>query len=101
MTLVLQRKPQFDSQFRIQIDHADAVMALGTDTNMFPWIVLIFRVDHVITEDVVVHIFIIACILCQRFMRNNFSLQRKEQRDRSGPAVFFDYGITNDALFFR
>ena len=59
MTLVLQRKPQFDSQFHIQIDHADAVMALGADTNMFPWIVLIFRVDHVITEDVVLHIFII------------------------------------------
>ena len=59
MTLVLQRKPQFDSQFRIQIDHADAVMALGADTNMFPWIVLIFRIGHVITEDVVLHVFIV------------------------------------------
>ena len=59
MTLVLQRKPQLDSELCIQIDHADAVMALGADTNMFPWIVLIFRVDHVITEDVVLHIFII------------------------------------------
>ena len=59
MTLVLQRKPQFDSQFHIQIDHADAVMALGADTNMFPWIVLIFRVDHVITEDVILNMLIV------------------------------------------
>ena len=31
--------------------------------------------------------------LVSMFVRNNFSLQRKEQWDQSGPAVFFDYGI--------
>ena len=59
MTLVLQRKPQFDSEFRIQIDHTDAVMAFGADTNMFPRIVLILWIGHVITENVVLHIFIV------------------------------------------
>ena len=59
MTLMLQRKPQFDAELCIQINHTDAVMAFGADTNMFPWIVLIFRVGHVITENIVLHIFIV------------------------------------------
>ena len=59
MTLMLQRNPQFDPELGIQIDHADTVMAFGADTNVFPWIVLILWVSHVITEDVVLHIFIV------------------------------------------
>ena len=59
MTLMLQGKPQFDPEFGIQIDHTDAVMTFGADTNVFPRIVLILWVSHVITEDVVLHVFII------------------------------------------
>ena len=59
MTLMLQGKPQFDPEFGIQIYHTDAVMTFGADTNVFPWIVLILWVSHVITEDVVLHVFIV------------------------------------------
>ena len=59
MTLMLQGKPQFDPEFGIQIDHTDAVMAFGANTNVFPRIVLILWVSHVITENVVLHVFII------------------------------------------
>ena len=59
MTLMLQRKPQFDPELSIQIDHANTVMAFGADTNMFPRIVLILWIGHVITENVVLHIFIV------------------------------------------
>ena len=59
MTLMLQGKSQLDSELGIQIDHANAVMAFGADTNVFPRIVLILWVSHVITEDVVLHVFIV------------------------------------------
>ena len=59
MTLMLQRNPQFDPELGIQIDHADTVMAFGADTNMFPRIVLILWIGHVITENIVLHIFIV------------------------------------------
>ena len=59
MTLVLQRKPQLDSELCIQIDHSYAVMAFGADTNVLPRIVLILWIGHIITEDVVLHIFIV------------------------------------------
>lgn len=59
MTLMLQGKPQFDPEFGIQIDHTDAVMAFGADTNVFPRGILILWVSHVITEDVVLHVFIV------------------------------------------
>ena len=59
MTLMLQGKPQFDPEFGIQIYHTDAVMTFGADTNVFPRIVLILWVSHVITEDVVLHVFIV------------------------------------------
>ena len=59
MTLMLQGKPQFDPEFGIQIDHTDAVMAFGADTNVLPRIVLILWIGHIITEDVVLHIFIV------------------------------------------
>ena len=59
MALVLQRKSQLDPELCIQIDHADAVMTLGADTNVLPRIVLILRIGHVITENVVLHIFIV------------------------------------------
>ena len=59
MALMLQRKSQFDSELCIQIDHADAVMAFGADTNVLPRIVLILRIGHVITENVVLHMFIV------------------------------------------
>ena len=59
MTLMLQGKPQLDSELGIQIDYADAVMAFGADTNVFPWIVLIFRVGHVIAENIILHMFIV------------------------------------------
>ena len=59
MALVLQRKPQLESEFCIQIDHADAMVTFGADTNVFPRIVLILWIGHVITENVVLHIFII------------------------------------------
>ena len=59
MTLMLQGKSQLDSELGIQIDHTDAVMTFGADTNVFPRIVLILWVSHVITEDVVLHVFIV------------------------------------------
>ena len=59
MALMLQGKPQFDPELGIQIDHTDAVMTFGADTNVFPRIVLILWVSHVITEDVVLHVFIV------------------------------------------
>ena len=59
MTLVLQRKPQLDSELCIQIDHADAVMAFGADTNVLPRIVLILWIGHIITEDIVLNVFIV------------------------------------------
>ena len=59
MTLVLQRKPQLDSELCIQIYHTDAVMTFGADTNVFPRIVLILWIGHVITENIVLHIFIV------------------------------------------
>ena len=59
MTLMLQRKPQFDPELGIQIDHADAVMAFGADTNVFPRVVLILWISHIITENVVLYIFIV------------------------------------------
>ena len=59
MTLMLKRKSQFDPELCIQIDHADAVMAFGADANMLPRIVLILWIGHVITENVVLHIFIV------------------------------------------
>ena len=59
MTLVLQRKPQLDSELCIQIDHADAVMAFGADTDVVPWIVQILWIDHIITEDVILNMLIV------------------------------------------
>ena len=59
MALMLQRKSQFDSELCIQIDHADAMMTFGAYTNVLPRIVLILRISHVITENVVLHIFIV------------------------------------------
>ena len=59
MALVLQRKPQFDSELCIQIYHSDAVMTFGADPNVLPRIVLILWIGHIITENVVLHLFIV------------------------------------------
>ena len=59
MALVLQRKPQLDSKFCIQIDHADAMMTFGADTNVLPRIVLILWVCQVIAENIILHMFIV------------------------------------------
>ena len=34
-------------------------MAFGADTDVFPWIVQILRIDHIITEDVILNMLIV------------------------------------------
>ena len=59
MALVLQRKSQLEPEFCIQIDHTDAVMTFGADTNMLPRIVLILWICHIVAENIILHVFVI------------------------------------------
>ena len=59
MALVLQRKSQLESEFCIQIDHADAVMTFGADPNVLPRIVLILWICHIVAENIILHVFVI------------------------------------------
>ena len=59
MTLMLQGKPQLNSELGIQIDHADAVMAVGADTNVLQRIVLILWICHIVAENIILHVFVI------------------------------------------